>query len=146
LPGEYFAEHARTALRDNQPDAAIRFALRGLETEKRNPFLYQYLASAKLTRCDSLPDAGERATCYEDALSALSKARELAPSDRTFLVPLAATYDALDRFAEAEWIFYEARRWDPRSIYLNEIYKYHLYRWRASQSSPAAEQSPMQKQ
>jgi O-antigen ligase len=146
LPGEYFAEHARTELRNNHPDVAIRFALRGLETEKRNPFLYQYLASAKLTRCDSLPGAGERASCYEDALSALSKARELAPSDRSFLVPLAATYDALDRFAEAEWIFYEARQWDPRSIYLNEIYKYHLYRWRASQSSPAAEQSPMQKQ
>ena len=72
LPGEYFAEHARTALRDNQPDAAIRFALRGLESEKQNPFLYQYLASATLTRCDSLAGSGERASCYESALSALS--------------------------------------------------------------------------
>jgi O-antigen ligase len=145
LPGEYFAEHARSTLRDNQPDVAIRFALRGLETEKHNPFLYQYLASAKLTRCDTLPGAGERASCYEDALSALTKARELAPSDRSFLVPLAATYDALDRFPEAEWIFYEARQWDPKSIYLNEIYKYHLSRWQTSQST-MAEQSPAQKQ
>lgn len=146
LPGEYLAEHARSTLRDNQPDTAIRFALRGLETEKRNPFLYQYLASAKLTRCDTLPGAGERASCYEEALSALIKARELAPPDRSFLVPLAATYDALDRFAEAEWIFYEARQWDPKSIYLNEIYKYHLSRWQTSQSSTAAEQPPTQKQ
>ena len=144
LPGEYFAEHARSTLRDNQPDVAIRFALRGLETEKQNPFLYHYLASAKLTRCDSLPGAGERASCYEEALSALAKARELAPSDRSFLVPLAATYDALDRFAEAEWIFYEARQWDPRSIYLTEIYKYHLFRW--AQSAAVAEQPPEQKQ
>ena len=145
LPGEYFAEHARTEVRDNHPDVAIHSALRGLETEKRNPFLYHYLASAKLTRCDSLPGA-ERASCYEDALPALIKARELAPPDRSFLVPLAATYDALDRFAEAEWIFYEARQWDPRSIYLNEIYKYHLSRWRTPQSPTAAEQSPAQKQ
>ena len=145
LPGEYFAEHARSTLRDNQPDAAIRFALRGLETEKQNPFLYQYLASAKLTRCDSLPGAGERASCYTDALSALAKARELAPADRSFLVPLAATYDALDRFAEAEWIFYEARQWDPRSIYLNEIYKYHLFRW-AAQPATLAEQPAERKQ
>jgi len=146
LPGEYFAEHARTALRDNQPDAAIRFTLRGLQTEKRNPFLYQYLASGKLTRCDSIASAGERASCYEDALSSLSKARELAPSDRTFLVPLAATYDALDRFAEAEWIFDEARHWDPRSIYLNELYRYHLSRWESPQPATGSEESQEKKQ
>ena len=141
----WFAEHSRSELRANQTDAAIRSALRGLETEKRNPFLYHYLASAKLTRCDSLPTAGEQASCYEDALSALTRAHELAPPDRSFLVPLAATYDALDRFAEAEWIFYEAGQWDPKSIYLNEIYKYHLFRWQTPQSSTPAEQ-PAQKQ
>jgi O-antigen ligase len=146
LPGEYFAEHARTAQRDNRPDAAIRFALRGLETEKRNPFLYQYLASAKLTGCDSLTNSADQASCYQDALSALAKARELAPGDRNFLIPLALTYDALGRFAEAEWILYEARQWDPRSIYLNEIYKYHLSRWRTAQSPTAAELQPAQKQ
>lgn len=129
LPAEYFAEHARSTLRNNQPDDAARFALRGLETEKQNPFLYQYLASAKLTRCDSAPDTSEKAACYEGGLAALQKARDLAPADRTFLVPLALTYDGLGRYPEAEWIFYEARRWDPRSIYLNEVYNYHLSRW-----------------
>jgi hypothetical protein len=128
LPGEYFAEHARTAQRDNHADDAIRFASRGLETEKQNPFLYQYLASAKLTRCDS--SATDKQSCYEDALSALQRAHALAPQDRTFQVPLALTYDGLERFAEAEWIFAEAQQWDPRSVYLNEIYKYHLSRWR----------------
>ncbi len=130
LPGEYFAEHARSTLRNDRPDEAARFALRGLETEKQNPFLYQYLASAKLTRCDSAPDTSEKTACYEDALAALQKARDLAPSDRTFLLPLALTYDGLGRYSEAEWIFYEARHWDPRSVYLNEVYKYHLSRWR----------------
>jgi hypothetical protein len=49
------------------------------------------------------------------------------------------TYDELARFAEAEWIFYEARRWDPRSIYLDEIYRYHLYRWRTAQLTQSTE-------
>lgn len=129
LPGEYFAEHARSTLRNNEPDAAMGFALRGLEHEKQNPFLYQYLASAKLTKCDSEPDTSGKAACFEDALSALQKARDLAPSDRTFLVPLALTYDKLGRFTEGEWIYDEARSWDPKSIYLDEVYKYHIYRW-----------------
>jgi O-antigen ligase len=139
LPGEYFAEHARTAQRDNHPDAAIRFALRGLKSEQQNPYLYQYLASAELTQCDSISDLQERRSCYENAVQALEKARSLAPQDRTFLVPLALTYDELGRFAEAEWIFYEAGRWDPRSTYLNEIYRYHLSRWRGAQGSQSTE-------
>jgi len=146
LPGEYFAEHARTAQRNNHPQEAIRFALRGLENEKQNPFLYQYLASAKLTLCDSISDKAEQASCYEDALVAFQKARELAPSDRTFLVPLALTYDSLGRFTEAEWIFDEARHWDPRSIYLNEIYKYHLSRWRTPEPPTEPEQTATPKQ
>jgi O-antigen ligase len=133
LPGEYFAEHARSTLRNNEPDTAIRFAARGLEREKQNPFLYQYLASAKLTKCDAEPDASGKVSCYEEALSALQKARDLAPFDRTFLVPLALIYDNLGRFAEAEWIYDEARHWDPKSIYLNEVYKYHLSRWQNPQ-------------
>src|SRR5207237_10615314 len=102
LPGEYFAGHARTAQRDNLPDAAVGFALRGLKTEQRDPYLYQYLASAKLTHCDSISDLQEQPSCYEDALPALEKARALAPQDRNFLVPLALTYDGVARFAEAE--------------------------------------------
>jgi O-Antigen ligase len=141
LPGEYFAERARTAQRDNHPEEARRLAERGLESEKNNPFLYQYLASAKLTGCDSIADTSARNTCYEDGLNALLKARELSPADRTFLVPLALTYDGMGRYPEAEWIYGEARHWDPRSIYLDEIYKYHLWRWqnRPSANSDAVE-------
>jgi len=103
------------------------------------------LASAKLTQCDSISASPARISYYEDALSALEKARELAPPDRNVLAPLALTYDELGRFIEAEWIFYEAQHWDPKSIYLNEIYKYHLSRWRAPQPA-AAGQAPEQKQ
>jgi len=131
LPGEYFAERARTAQRDDHPEAAIAFTARGLTTEKQNPNLYQYLASAQFTHCDATSDPQNRVQCYQAPLDALEKARVLAPEDRAILVQLALAYDAVGRYAEAEWVFYEARKWDPRSIYLNELYKFHLSQWRA---------------
>ena len=133
LPGEYFAEHARTAQRNNHPDAAIRFALRGLGTERQNPDLYQYLASAKFTLCYSITNRESQRVCNEDAIDVLDKARRLEPEDSTLLLKLALAYDDLGRFAEGEWFFYEARHWDPKSIYLDEVYKYHLSRWRSGQ-------------
>ena len=146
IPGEYCAEHARTAQRNNHPEEAIRFATRGLELETQNPFLYQYLASAKLSRCDSASEPAERTACYETALSALQKARELAPWDRTFLIPLALTYSGLGRFSEAEWIYSEARHWDPKSIYLQQIYNYHLWRWQNATATETGRGAETEKQ
>jgi hypothetical protein len=146
LPGEYFAERARTAQRDNHFDAAIDFASRGLATEHKNPYLYLYLSSAQFTHCDSMSDAQPRAVCYQNPIAALEIARSLTPQDRDLLVKLGFAYDAVGRHSEAEWMFYDAKQWDPKSIYLEEIYKYHLSRWRASGSPTAPEQPPAQKQ
>jgi Flp pilus assembly protein TadD len=132
LPGEYFAERARTAQRDEKAEAATDFALRGLKTEKRNPNLYQYLASAQFTLCDRISDPQVRAQCYGAPVTALEEARALAPQDRTVLVQLALGYDAAGRYPEAEWAFYDARKCDPRSVYLNDVYKFHLGQWRAA--------------
>jgi tetratricopeptide (TPR) repeat protein len=130
LPGEYFAERARTAQRDNHPESAILFASRGLATEHKNPNLYHYLGSAETTRCDSIADPPARMSCYAEALAAFEKAHALAPLDKTFLLPLAASYDSMGRFAEAEWMWDEALRLDPRSTSLNGPYQAHLSRWR----------------
>jgi O-antigen ligase len=146
LPGEYFAERARTAQRDNHTDAAIAFASSGLATEYKNPYLYQYLSSAQFTQCDSMSDAQARAVCYQKPIAALESARSLTPQDRDVLVKLGLAYDAVGRHSEAEWMFYDAKQWDPKSIYLDEIYKYHLSRWRAAGSPTEAEQSSRQKQ
>ncbi len=132
LPGEYFAERARTAQRDDHADIAMAFALRGLATEQKNPYLYQYLSSAEFTRCDSMSDPQARAACYQDPIAALEKARALTPQDRNLLVKLGLAYDGVGRHPEAEWMFYDAKQWDPKSIYLNEVYKYHLSRWQAA--------------
>jgi O-antigen ligase len=129
LPGEYFAERARTAVRDEHTDVAIVFAERGLTSETRNPNLYQYLASAQFARCDEISSSQDRVQCNQAPLSVLEKARALAPEDRVILVQLALAYDAVGRYPEGEWAFYEAQKWDPKSIYLNQIYKFHLSQW-----------------
>jgi len=135
LPGEYFAERARTAQRENHSESAIQFAVRGLATEKKNPNLYHYLGSAEANLCDSIADLHARMGCYEKAIAAFEKARALAPQDRTFLLPLAYTYDTMGRFAEAEWMWEEALRLDPKSISLNEAYQGHLGRWQSTGTS-----------
>jgi O-antigen ligase len=132
LPGEYFAERARTAQRDNHPDIAMAFALRGLATEHQNPYLYQYLSAAEFTRCDSMSDPQARSACYQEPIAALEQAWALTPQDRNVLVKLGLAYDGVGRHSEAEWMFYDAKQWDPKSIYLNEIYKYHLSQWQAA--------------
>jgi hypothetical protein len=93
-----------------------------------------------------MSDAQARAVCYEKPIAALESARSLTPQDRDVLVKLGLAYDAVGRHSEAEWMFYDAKQWDPKSIYLDEIYKYHLSRWRAAGSPTEAEQSSRQKQ
>jgi len=46
------------------------------------------------------------------------------------LVQLALGYDAVHRYPEAERIFYEAKKSDPKSVYLDQIYRSHLTLWR----------------
>ena len=130
LPAEYFSERARTAQRDDQPEIAAAFASRGLQTEKENPNLYLCLASARFTICDRLSDLQARVQCYAEPVTLLEKARALAPTDRNVLVQLALGYDAVHRYPEAERIFYEAKKSDPKSVYLDQIYKSHLTLWR----------------
>jgi hypothetical protein len=137
LPGEYFAERARTAVRDNHPGHAIGFALNGLKAEKKNPNLYGYIGSAYLQQGDARTTPEERAWFYREALKPFRIARQLAPLDENFYLQLGYAYDLLGRFAEAEWMFYEAIRLDPKSISTKRYYERHLKRWRDAGSTSA---------
>ena len=138
LPGEYFTERARTALRDNNPEAALLFAQRGLESERQNPYLYQYLGSAFFEKGDDLESSlAVRTSAYKAALSAFENARALAPLDKTFPVALGSLYDLLGRFPEAEWMFNEALALDPKSEPTRQCYEAHLKNWREGQSKPS---------
>lgn len=129
LPGEYFTERSRTALRDDQPASAVFFALKGLAWEKKNPNLYQYLGNARAGLGDTMFDPEARSSFYEAAIEAFEKGRALAPRDTTFAVNLGFAYDELGRFDEGEWMFNEALELDPKSIAIQEIYQAHLERW-----------------
>jgi O-antigen ligase len=145
-PAEFLTENARTALRDNHPFAAISFARRGLELERNNPQLYYYLGRARLLAGDQQHDPAARASFYEAALPAYESARALGPLDETYPLELAFTYDLLDRYAEAEWMFDLARRLDPKYHAIGEYYQAHLKRWSGQatpvQKDPAAAEPP----
>jgi Flp pilus assembly protein TadD len=130
LPGEYFTERSRTALRDFHPAAAIGFALQGLKYEQQNPDLYNYLGRARLAQGYRMNNPVARESLYQAALDAFWKGRTLVPRDENFALDLGYTYDALNRYSEAEWMFDTARALDPRSATVKESYEAHLNRWR----------------
>jgi O-antigen ligase len=130
LPGEYFTERSRMALRDNQSLSAISFALQGLDHEQKNPNLYQYLGSARVEEGDAMTEPQARLSFYQAAITAFEKGRALAPRDKTFAVSLGLAYDELGRFAEGEWMFNEALALDPKSTPTKQIYQAHLEHWR----------------
>jgi O-antigen ligase len=130
-PTEYHAEGARRALRDNRPFAALASALNGLGHDQENPQLYYYLGRARMTAGESQSNPAARASFYGAALPAFAKARELAPLDETYAIELAFAYDALDRFPEAEWMYHEARAFDPGSGWTRHYYEAHLRQWQS---------------
>ena len=136
-PGEYFAEKARAALRDYRFLNAIDFARKGLEYEKQNPLLFYYLGRGRVLGGDLQQSPEASASFYEAALPAYMKARELAPLDKTYAIELAFTYDALNRFSEAEWLFAEALALDPRSASTKRYYQAHLESWKNGGLRPA---------
>lgn len=131
LPGEYFAERARLALRRQHAGTTIRFVERALETEQKNPNLYDYLGGAQLMRGDARSKPDERAWFYRRALEAFHNGRKLAPRDEDFPLQLGNVYDKLGRFEEAEWMYYEALELDPNSIWAHHFYNDHLELWRS---------------
>jgi O-antigen ligase len=138
LPGEYFTERARRLWSDDNPAEAITYALRALEKEKQNPDLYDYLGRARTDLAETISEPRPRESLYFQAIEDFEKGRALAPLDKTFPLELAFVYDALARFPEAEWMFYEARALDPKSATTERYYQAHLLRWsgRATELPP----------
>jgi tetratricopeptide (TPR) repeat protein len=130
-PGEYYAERARMAVRDGRPLAAIGFARKGLAFERQNPLLFAYLGRGQSLAAASWSDPNAKASFYQAALQSFESARRLAPLDKTYLLALAFTCDALGRFDEAEWRFGEAIALDPKATATREYYAAHLKLWRS---------------
>ncbi|HEY2124699.1 MAG TPA: O-antigen ligase family protein [Chthoniobacterales bacterium] len=139
MPGEFYSEQARTALRDHRPLPALASALHGLEFERENPHLYYYLGRARVLAGEQQTDARARASFQLAALPAYESALALAPADETYWLELAFTLDSLERFPEGEWMFYQARQLDPRSPAIRQYYEAHLNQWRGEKASSEIE-------
>jgi tetratricopeptide (TPR) repeat protein len=129
LPGEYFTERARAALRDYDAPTTIIYARKGLEHEASNPDLYIYLGRARMQLAEAMRDPVARDSFYKLAIPAFEQALALAPMDERIVLELAFTYDGLRRCNEAEELYQRALTMDPRSVSLHKYYEGHADCW-----------------
>ncbi len=132
LPSEYLAERSRVALRDHHSASAIHYALKGIEVEKKNPNLYEYLGRARTTQAEWMTDPRAARSFYRAALEPFQSALALAPQDVTLVLDVGFALDGQQLFAEAEPFFERAHQLDPNSIYVRKFYEGHLEQWRKS--------------
>jgi O-antigen ligase len=137
FPGEFFAEKARVALRDDRNADALALARRGLAWEKKNPNLYAYLGEAQHFLALSAPDAASVQLLQEDAVTAYAAALELFPRDTALLLKQAPILDLLGRFPEAEEVFQRLLVCDP---VFGNVYAYYGLHWELQNRVQAAEQ------
>ncbi len=128
-PGEWYTEQTRIALRDQRLPASISAGLKALQFQKRNPEPFYYLGRARYLSADRQPPGPARSAFYAAAVTDYETARQIDPSDETYAIELGFLFDAMERFSEAEWLFDEARRLDPRSGALQRYYEEHLRSW-----------------
>ena len=64
---------------------------------------------------------------YEESLETYKRAMELAPLDVNYLLCLAWSLDALERFDEAESVFVRALKLDPNSERIHSSYAAHFH-------------------
>jgi Flp pilus assembly protein TadD len=112
----------------------------GLRYDPHNPDLYYHLGSARMLAGARMTDPRAVASFQKEAINALEQARLLAPRDEVYALELAAAFDAAARYAEAEWVYYEARQLDPKSISIRRYYDAHLQLWRGEDRTGGAQQ------
>ena len=137
FPGEYYAEHARAALRDENPSAAISFAQTALRHEKQNPYIFLYLGRASRALAHQRKEGEDLTPFYRAAVAAFERGRTLAPLDGTYPLDIASTYDEMGDFAEAERMYALARARDPHSTDVANLYQFHLESWQKEGKKPA---------
>ncbi|MEO5720870.1 MAG: hypothetical protein ABIR71_05290, partial [Chthoniobacterales bacterium] len=126
LPGEYFAERARLAVRDQQAGPGLLYAGSGLKYDPSNPDLHYYLGIARLLFADSASSPEAAASFRNAAITALERARALAPREITYGLELATALESAQRLEEATQVFASLLRLDPKSDSLRSYYEGHL--------------------
>ena len=122
LPGEYYAELSRRALRDQKYEESRALAERAVGYEKKNPNLFFYLAQARhfLTQDEKNPVT--RAALFEQAVEAYEEGLKLFPKDTRLLLKLGQTLDVAGRFEDADAVYQRAIAGDPN---FGNVYAYY---------------------
>jgi O-antigen ligase len=126
MPGEYFAERARVALRDKHYLESQKFAESGLAYEKKNPDLFYYLGEATRGRGVEESDLFIQLALLETSAEAFEEGLLLFPQDTRLLLKLGEALDTLRRFPEADSIFQRAIANDPN---FGNVYAYYGFHW-----------------
>lgn len=125
LQGEIFCEKSRVAAREGLYDEAVKFAHRGLQTEKKNPFLYYHLGQAHRLAAMKMPRS-MRKTRMEQAEKAYRAGLALFPQDEDLWIRLGQTLDALGDYKNARIAYETALQLDPNLGLLYAYYAKHL--------------------
>ena len=125
MPGEYFAERARVALRNKQYLESQKFAEAGLAYERQNPDLYYYLGEATSGRSFEEPEPMISHVLKETSAEAFAEGLLLFPQDTRLLLRFGQALDALRRYQEADSIFQRAIANDPNFVNVYAFYGYH---------------------
>ncbi len=126
LPGEYYAERSRVALRDDHFEEAVDFAAKGLEWEQKNPYLFGHFAEAKHFLTLHSPDEASGRVLHEEAVTAYRKAVQIYPRDTGLLLKFGQTLDLLGQFPEAREVYRSAIAGDPN---FGNVYAYYGRHW-----------------
>jgi O-antigen ligase len=136
LPGEYYCEQARIALRNKDYLVALHEAELGLAHEHQNPDLYFYLGEARQSIAGDHPDNDPLARSFRQAaIEPYRAALSLYPEDSPVLLRLGEVLTRLHDFGAADAVFQQALKWDPHSA---TVYTYDgFFLQRAGRSAEA---------
>jgi O-antigen ligase len=126
MPGEYFAERARVAMRNRQYLESQKLAVSGLAYEKNNPDLFYYLGEATRGRSYEEPEPVIRRALRETSAESFEEWLLLFPEDTRLLLKFGEALDILGRYREADSIF---RRAIPNDPNFGNVYAYYGFHW-----------------
>lgn len=126
LPGEWYAEEARVALRDGRWLEAASLARTGLDHEKQNPNLFFLLAESHWEQSQHVRNPAIARSFADAAVTPYRESLALFPQDARARLKLAWALSMLGRADEADEAFAAALAWDPNSGALQTFYGHHL--------------------
>lgn len=138
MPGEYFNELSRRAVRDGRYAEGRSLAERALTFERKNPNVYFNLAEARHYLTQEVEDLVGRAALHEQAAEAYEAALKLFPRDTRLLLKLGATLDLAGRFDDAETIYQRAIANDPN---FGNVYAYYGMHFKLQRRFKKAEEN-----